>query len=244
MAVVAIFAGLCALALVLIDAFNTLVLARRTRHPIRIARAYYRLTWPPFAAAARRIPSSQRREDFLGIYRPLSLLLIIAIWAIFLIIGFALLRWGAGMQPSAITPTFGNDLYLSASTLFALATGDPKNPLSKVISTAEGGLSLGFLGLVISYLPVLYESFAKREIEISLLDGKAGSPPSAGALLQSAPSGAEKLERDLETWEAWAAQVLENHLSFPMLAYFRSQHPNQSWLTAMVAITDFAAMPA
>jgi hypothetical protein len=123
-----------------------------------------------------------------------------------------------------------------------LSSGDPKNAASKIIAVAEGGLGLAFLGLVVGYLPVLYESFSGRELRISLLDAWAGSPPSAGALLEFAPVHADKFENRLSLWEEWSAQVLENHLSFPMLAYFRSQHSNQSWLTALVAIIDCAAV--
>jgi hypothetical protein len=242
MTVLAAILGCCILALVLVDAFNTLVLARRTEHVFRIARAYYRLTWNPFAAIARRIQARRTREAFLSIFGPLSLLVLFGLWAIGLVLAFGLLQWALRMQPASLPGTFWNDLYLSASTLFTLSTGDPKNASSKLIAVIQGGLGLAFLSLVIGYLPVLYESFSKRELRISLLDARAGSPPSAGALLQSAPSTADRLERQLATWEEWSAQVLENQLSFPMLAYFRSQHSNQSWLTALVAMIDCAAV--
>jgi hypothetical protein len=242
MHVFAAIAGCCLLALVLVDAFNTLVLARRTEHVFRITRLYYWLTWSPFAGVARRIRSSRGREGFLSVYGPLSLLMLFALWAAGLFVAFGLLQWAIGMRPGSLPGTFANDLYLSASTLFTLSTGDPVNPGSKAVTVLEGGLGLAFLGLVIGYLPVLYQSFSRRELAISLLDARAGSPPSASALLQFAPRNAEKLEHQLELWEQWAAQLLENQLSFPMLAYFRSQHSNQSWLTALVAMTDCAAV--
>ncbi len=226
----------------LVDAFDTLVLARRTQHIFRIARAYYWVTWSPFAAIGRRLESSRHREAFLAVYGPLSLLMLFGVWAIGLTLGFGLLQWAARMQPGAVPGTFGNDIYLSASTLFTLSAGDPKNTASKAIAVIQAGLGIGFLGLVIGYLPVLYESFSKRELRISLLDARAGSPPSAGALLQFAPLSPDKFEDQLATWEEWSALVLENHLSFPMLAYFRSQHSNQAWLTALVAIVDCAAV--
>jgi len=238
----AAIAGSSILALVLVDAFNTIVLARRTQHIFRIARAYYKLSWRPFAAVARRIRSSRSREAFLGVFAPLSLLMLFAIWAVALVLAFALLQWSAHLQPASMAGTFGNDLYLAAGALFTLDSGDPVNPLSKALAVTEGGLGLAFLGLVVGYLPVFYESFSTRELRISLLDARAGSPPSAGALLQSAHAQSDKVERQLEIWEEWAAQVLENHLSFPMLAYFRSQHSNQSWLTALVAILDYATI--
>ncbi len=242
MRTLAAISGFSILALVLVDAFNTLVLARRTEHVFRIARAYYWLTWNPFAAVGRRIKSSRQREAFLGVYGPLSLLFLFALWAVSLTVAFALLQWSVKMQPGSLAATFGNDIYLSASTLVTLSSGEPKNAASKLIAVIEGGLGLAFLGLVIGYLPVLYESFSGRELQISLLDARAGSPPAAGALLQFAPTQPDRFDRQLTKWEEWAASLLENQLSFPMLAYFRSQHANQSWLTALVAIVDCAAV--
>jgi hypothetical protein len=240
--VAAAFVGCVLLALVLVDAFNTLVLARRTRHVFRIARLYYQLTWSPFAALARQINSPLRRESVLGIYGPMSLLLLIALWGIGLALSFGVLEWSVGMQSPEFTPTFAHDLYLSSRALVTLNDGDPKNTASQLFSVFEGGLGLAFLGLVVGYLPVLYQSFAKRELVISLLDARAGSPPSAGGLLASTPFEAAGIIRQLERWESWMAQLLENQISFPMLGYFRSQHSNQAWLTALVAIADYATV--
>ena len=226
----------------LVDAFNTLVLARRTRHVFRIARLYYQLTWRPFAALARKIKSPLRRESVLGIYGPMSLLLLIALWGIGLVLSFGLLQWSVGMKSPEFTPTFAHDLYLSSRALVTLNDGDPKNAASQFLSVCEGGLGLAFLGLVVGYLPVLYQSFAKRELVISLLDARAGSPPSAGGLLASMPFEANGIIQQLERWESWMAQLLENQISFPMLGYFRSQHSNQAWLTALVAIVDYATV--
>ena len=242
MHLVASLAGSCLIVLILVDAFNTIVLARRTRHMFRITRIFYRATWVPFSAAARRIRSGRHREGFLSIYGPLSLLTLFAVWAVGLVSGFGLLQWAVGMQPGKEDARLFNDLYLSATTLITLETGDPENPGSKAIAAIEGGLGISFLGLVIGYLPVLYQSFSKRELRISMLDARAGSPPSAEGLLRDETRRTEKLEDQLEHWEEWAAEVLENQLSFPMLGYFRSHHPNQSWLTAMVAIMDATAL--
>ena len=234
--------GFLILALVLVDAFNTLVLARRTRHVFRIARLYYQLTWRPFATLARRIKSPLHRESVLGIYGPMSLLFLIALWGIGLGVSFGLLEWSVGMRSAGETQTFAHDLYLSSRALVTLNDGDPKNAASKFLSVCEGGLGLAFLGLVVGYLPILYQSFAKREMVISLLDTRAGSPPSAGGLLATMSFEANGIIQQLEKWESWMAQLLENQISFPMLGYFRSQHSNQAWLTALVAIADYATV--
>jgi hypothetical protein len=111
----------------------------------------------------------------------LSLLLLFALWAVGLIAALALLRRAVNVEYAGLAPSFGNDLYLSASTLFTVSNRDPRNSASKLLSIVEGGLGLSFLGLVVGYLPVLYQTFAKRAVEISMLDARAGSPPSAGA---------------------------------------------------------------
>jgi hypothetical protein len=234
--------GLATLALVLVDAFNTIVLARRTRHVVRIARFYYKASWKPFSALSRRIQSSSRREAFLAIFAPLSLLTLFVIWAFALVISFGLLQWGVELRKGGVVETLSGDFLLSASALFSLSTGDPENVLSRWIAGLEGGLGLAFLGLVIGYLPVFYQSFSSRELAISLLDARAGSPPSAGAMLNAISAGSHEIVQQLKAWEQWAATVLENHLSYPMLAYFRSHHANQSWLTALVSIIDCAAV--
>jgi hypothetical protein len=242
MRLAAAIAGCLVVGFVLMDAFNTLILARRTGQSFHLTRTFYRLTWPPFAAAARRVKSGRKREGILGVYGPLSLVLIMVVWAAALVLGFTSLQWAAGMKPARVPGTLPNDLYLSATTFFTLETGEPANPLSKWITAIEGGLGLSFLGLVISYLPVFYQAFSKRELEISLLDARAGSPPSAADLLEIEVSNPRTLERYLESWEQWAAELLESQLSFPMLAWFRSHHANQSWVTALTAMTDSAAV--
>jgi hypothetical protein len=234
--------GCCVLALVLVDGFNTIVLARRTHHMFRIARAFYRYTWRAYAALSRRIQSGARRESLLSVYGPLSLLTLVTLWAAGLILAFGLLQWAVKIQPASLRGSFGNDLYLSGAALFTMSTGDPGNTISKFLCVVEGGLGFGFLGLMIAYLPVLYQSFSQRELQISLVDARAGCPPSAGELLLHQASRPASLERELQEWEQWEAQLLENHLSFPMLAYFRSQHSYQSWLTALVAMLDSTAV--
>jgi hypothetical protein len=112
-------------------AFSTIILARRTRHSLRITRAFYALTWRPYAAVARRVRNGTTREHMLGIYGPLSLLLILGLWALALITGFGLLEWTARMRPERDPGSLLNDFYFSATTLFTLDTGKPQNPASK-----------------------------------------------------------------------------------------------------------------
>ncbi len=246
MVVLAGVAGTLLVALVLWEAFETIVLPRRVTRRFRITRLFYRGSWRPWAAIARRIRTPRRRESFLGLYGPLSLLFLIALWAAGLVFAFALLHWAAGsnLQGASATRDFSGDLYFSGSTFFTLGLGDeaPSSTVGRVLAVIQAGMGFGFLAMVISYLPVLYQSFSRREVTISLLDARAGTPPTGLELLRRHTGQMENLDRIFHEWEHWAAELLESHLSYPVLAYFRSQHDNQSWLAALVAVLDATAM--
>ena len=241
-------AGILSILGILLDAFETIVLPRRVQRSFRLTSWFYRRTWIPYRAIANRIPSRARRENFLSYFGPLSLIFLLILWASGLIFGFALLQYGAGehFRLNGEPLTFGLLVYHSGETFFTLGYGDiiPSSGLARLLSVVESGLGFGFLGVVIGYLPTIYSSFSRREIEISLLDARAGSPPSAAELLSrfgNCPQQAV-LDQIFKDWERWAAEVLESHLSYPALSFFRSQHNNQSWLGALITILDASAL--
>jgi hypothetical protein len=233
--------------LVLTDAFETMLLPRRVRRQFRFTRLFYVYSWTPWAAIARRVRSEKRRNTFLSLFGPLSILILLALWAVGLIVGFALLHWALG-TPLGSKESVGLGLYsyFSGVTFFTLGYGDvtPIDPLGRFLAVVETGIGFGFLAVAISYLPVLYQAFSRREVTISLLDARAGSPPTAGTLLSrlARRSNLARLDTFLHEWERWAAEVLESHISFPLLSYYRSQHDNQSWLAAITAILDTSAL--
>jgi len=241
-------AGAVMILAVLLDAFETVVLPRRVRRHFRITVWFYRNTWIPWRKLVSHIQSPSQRENFLGYFGPLSLLLLLALWASGLIFGFALLQYGAGehLQLSNEPITFGRLVYHSGETFFTLGYGDivPNSGVARALAVLEAGMGFGFLGTVIGYLPTIYSSFSKREIEISLLDARAGSPPTAAELLARFGNCPQQilLDQILRAWERWAAELLESHLSYPALGFFRSQHNNQSWLGALTMILDATAL--
>src|SRR5438876_31463 len=180
------------IAVILWDAFQTIVLSRRVSRKFRLTRAFYRLLWTPWSAAAKRIPPGNRRENVLMVFGPFSLLLLIALWALGLIVSFALLHWGLGSQLTASggRSGFGVDLYMSGTTFFTLGLGDvtPRTTLARGLTVLEAGMGFGFLALVIGYLPLISQAFSRREVSISMLDARAGSPPQTrGASRACAP---------------------------------------------------------
>ncbi|MFA8357077.1 hypothetical protein ACEPT7_04205 [Burkholderia ubonensis] len=242
MHIVAAIFGVMLMAIAIADAFQTVVVARHARRLPVMARTFYRVTWPPFAAAGRLISHAWRRDKYLGIYGPLSLLLLIGCWVVGLIVAFAMLQWALGAQSGGVVRGFSSDLFLSAATFFTLGAAGLGNPVSEALMVIEAGFGYSFLGLVISYLPVLYQSFSARELHILMLDARAGSPPSAAQVVLRRGDNPAKLESRLAEWEEWALDLLQGHLSYPMLAFYRSQHANESWLAALTMVVDVSAL--
>lgn len=237
--------GMALVILVLWDAFESIVLPRTVTRYFRLTRLFYRLTWTPWAAFGRRIDAGRARDSFLSLFGPLSLLLLLSFWAFGLIAGF-------GMFDSAVEPGPLNlkhsetGMYLSGTTFFTLGLGDvkPRTHLARIGVVAEAGIGFGFLALVISYLPVVYAAFSRREVTISRLDVRAGSPPSAGELLRQRGERIDPQELNmlLRDFEIWSAEVLEGHLSYPVLSLYRSQHRDQSWLATLTTVLDICAL--
>jgi hypothetical protein len=245
--------GVVIICVVLLDAFETVVLPRRVTRHFGLTAWFYRRTWIPWRNIAGRIRTSSRQQNFLGYFGPLSLIMLLAFWAATLIIGFALLQYGIGghEQLGKEPITFGRIIYHSGETFFTLGYGDivPTSSLARALSVIEAGMGFAFLGVVIGYLPVVYASFSRREIQISMLDARAGSPPTASELLVRLAGRSENpaidqivLDEVLREWERWSGELLESHISYPVLSFFRSQHYNQSWLGALLTMLDVTSL--
>ena len=240
--------GLGLLGAILWDAFETIILPRRVTRRFRLTGAFYRYTGTPWLAIARRIRSPKRREGFLSVFGPLSVLMLFGVWAGGLILSFGMVQWAAGwmLGDPGTVHSFRTQLYLSGTSFFTLGLGDvtPHTPLARFVTVGEAGMGFAFLAVVISYLPVLYGAFSRREANISLLDARAGSPPTAAELLRRhvRQQNLDALDNYLRAWESWAAELMESHLSYPVLCYFRSQHNNQSWVSALATILDACAL--
>lgn len=235
--------ALCLLGAVLQDAFEVMLLPRRVYRRIRLTRFFFRTAWTVWGALADRIRDDTTRERFLSVFGALSMVILFILWAVALITGFGLLEWST--QRARAAP-LADQFYMSGVTFFTLGYGDvvPQTALARLIAVIEAGCGIGFIAIVIGYLPVLYQLFARREAHIIQLDARAGSPPSAVTMLarHAQCQGLDRLDDLLREWEIWASDLLESHLSYPMLVYYRSQHENQSWLAAIAAIMDCCAL--
>jgi Ion channel len=229
-----LLAGVILVLVPLWDAFETVVLPRTVRRKYRLTRVIVLGSWAIWRSILYR--PSGRRESVLAFFGPSVLILLVLIWAVSMILGFGLIFLG-------LQTTSGLDtaIYFSGSNFFTLGLGDviPKANAGRGLVLAEAGTGFGFLAIVIGYLPIFYQSFSRREIAISLLDSRAGSPPTALELIRR---NGRQVTDQLVAWENWAAELLESHPSYPILALFRSQHDKQSWLASLTVILDTSAL--
>ncbi|MHB8285719.1 MAG: potassium channel family protein [Caulobacteraceae bacterium] len=242
---IALLAGLALICLIMQDAFEVMLLPRRVERRVRLMRYFFRGSWLAWRGMAKRLPAGGGRESFLGVYGALSMVVLFGIWAVALINAFGLVQF-ALQTLSGVKVVLLDQIYMSGTTFFTLGYGDvlPKTTLSRVVAVGEAGIGLGFLAVVIGYLPVLYQLFSRREAHVIQLDGRAGSPPTAATMIcrHAESDGLDKLDALFCDWESWGAELLDSHLSYPMLAYYRSQHDDHSWLGGLAAVMDACAM--
>jgi hypothetical protein len=246
--ILAVIVGIISFIAIIQDSFESIILPRRVSRRFRLSRLFYLSVWAVWSAIARKMRPGNRREFYLSYFGPLSLILLLVLWAAVLIVSFALIQWGLKLPmnpPEKVTP-FGTYLYMSGTTFITLGLGDvtPVSGLGRFLAVAEAGGGFGFLALIIGYVPIIYQAFSRREINISLLDARAGSPPSATEMLRRhyRAQRIEELVQFMREWERWSAELLESHLSYPVLTYYRSQHERQSWLGALTTVLDTCAL--
>src|SRR5437667_9198360 len=232
--IIAVF-GFVLLSVALWDAFEVIISPRRVTRPFRFARGFYRSTWWLWSAVARSIANENRRETYLGIFGPLSLVMLLGAWATAIVVGFAMMHWGLE-SPLNVAPgiaPFSTYLYMSGTTFFTLGLGDvtPMGAPGRALVVFEAGMGFGFLAAVISYLPaILCQAFSGREVSISLLDARAGSPPTAGELLRRHGNDMRELAQLLYDWEAGQQNCWE--LTSPTrfwLTSARSTRTSRGW---------------
>jgi hypothetical protein len=244
---VALPAGILILGWTLLDVFRTLVMPRAARGRFRLSRVLFLLLWRPWRSFGLRRKTVQARERVLAIAAPFLLFLLLVGWAALAMVGFALILWSPALVHGLghTDTSFGTALYASGTALFTLSFGSgTPTGWTRAIAVAAGATGLGLVAVVIAYLPVLYQAFNRREVGVLMLDARAGSPPSGPELLhRMGPASMENSLPELfAEWERWAADVLETHMTYPILALFRSPHDETSWVTALGSVLDAATL--
>jgi hypothetical protein len=238
----AIVVGLFLIVACLQDIFEAVLLPRRIDREWRFMYFFYRLGWGIWSSVARRMRPSRSRESVIAIFGPLSMVLLFALWGLSLIIGFGLIQWAIPSHNAPLSRQFD----LSADAFFTLGTETlgARSQLSLVLIFIEAGTGFGYIALMVGYLPVLYNHFAQRDARLVQLDARAGTPATAGTLLfrYATLGNSDDLGRWLADWEHWAADLVETQSAFPMLAFYRSQHEDQSWLATLAVVLDVTTL--
>lgn len=235
--------GVALVATAAADALNTLVTTRLQSGRLWPTELYYRSTWIVWRSVARRLKEGQRRETFLSIYGPLSLLGLLVMWITLQILGWGFLWWAHRSGFDAIGG-LGEAIYFSGVSFFTVGFGDviPTEGFTRALVLIEAFAGLGTTALVIGYLPTLYGAYSARETQLLMLDSmhEERVVPFDIARVEL-HGGIASLNAFFAEWERWVARLLESHTSYPMLTLFRSQHVGQSWVTALGVVTDLAA---
>jgi Ion channel len=228
------------------DGFETIVMTRSVSQNWRLTKVFYFLVRRQYYSLTAKVKQERWRNTLLMVYPPLSLMVLFSLWGGFIILGFALVNYGFNAQHTSGSLDPFSAWYYSGVTFLTLGFGDiaPVGTLSRILAVAEAATGLVFLASVISYLPVMYGVVQKREYLIVMLDSKAGSDPSGFELLRRhAEAGTMHMLPDLlEKYEHWGAEMLEAYLSYPLIAFYRSQHDTQNWIKTSVAIMDACAI--
>ena len=239
--------GLVLVTLTLLDAFEVVLLPRPVRRRWRINRMFFEAAWAAWSWIARRLPPGRRREDFAGVFGPLSMVALFSAWAILLMFGFGLLHWSLQQLLGGDPPmTLAQAMGVSGDAFFTLGYGDvvPHHASGRLLVIFEAGTGFGFIALTISYLPVLYQHFSRRDYQLVELAARAGTPPTVAGLLawHAAVDDPAAFLAWLRDWELWACDLVESHAAYPMLAFYRSQHEGHSWLAALAVLLDVCAL--
>jgi hypothetical protein len=237
--------GLLVLALTLWDIFETVVVPRPTPGWFRISRYLVRGAWHGLKAIRDGRPDRSYDRIF-GLFAPAMTVVLLAVWMSTLILGYGLLMYALRDQLQPVPPDFGSALYFAATTVLTLGFGDvvPVGAAARIIILTGAVSGLGAVALVVTFLFSLYGSYQRRERQIVTLEAAAGAPPSAVALLETYAQLQliERLPELFRDWERWAAEVLDSHVAYPLLGFFRSSHDNFSWISALGTVLDTASL--
>jgi hypothetical protein len=237
--------GAVLIALVAWDLFQTVVVPRPTPGRFRIARYVVTGSWAGVKGLGRRAPASIR-DTLYGLYGPGTAILLLAVWLALLIAGFGFVMYALRDQLTPAPSDLGSAIYFAATSVLTIGYGDfvPTGGATRALATLAAVGGLGAVALVVTFLFSLYGSYSRRELAIVTLTAAAGGPPSAVGLLETYAQLdiTDRLEGLFLTWESWSAEVLDSHVAYPILGFFRSSHDNLSWISAVGTVLDAASL--
>ncbi len=242
----AFLAGEVVLALVLADVFETVVVPRPSPGPHRLSRYLVRSTWRVWRWIGARTRTGLARDGFYGIYAPGAVILLLSAWLALLVLAYGLIFYALRGDLVPAPTDLGTSLYFAGTSILTLGFGDivAQGWLARVASLVSAASGLGVVALVITFLFSLFGSYQRRESLVVTLSVRAKAPPSAVVLLETYArlDMVDQLPDLFAAWERWEAEVLDSHVAYPLLGYFRSSHDNISWLSALGAVLDACAL--
>jgi hypothetical protein len=231
---------------ILNDVFQSVVVPRSTPARYRLSRWVVRPGWRAWRWLGLRVGSSNERERMLGTFAPAAVVVLLFVWVAGLIVGFGVQFYALREQLQPAPHTLTSALYFAGTSVLTIGFGDivATSGLARLGALIAGVAGLGTIALSISFLFSLYANFQRREVLVVTLDARAGAPPSGVSLLETyAKLGLQDaMPGFFAEWEKWAAEVLDSHLAYPLLAYFRSSHDSESWVSALGAVLDAATL--
>ena len=245
MEVIAFVAGILIIVLVVWDLFQTIVVPRPSPGRFRIARYLVRSSW----RVARAIGSDGAgagHDTLLGLFAPAATLALLLAWLTSLVVGYGLILFAMRDQLRPVPQDLGTTMYFAASSILTLGFGDivAVGPGARAVVVVGAASGLGVVALVVTFLFSLYGSYQRREVQVVTLQAAAGAPPSAVTLLETYGQLdlVARLPDLFAEWERWAAEVLDTHVAYPLLGFFRSSHDNLSWISALGTILDASSL--
>jgi hypothetical protein len=234
--VVAFVFGAAVVAATLASAVKTVVVPRA--EPALLSRWVFVTVRRPFDMRVRRADTWEDADRIMARFAPFALVLLPGVWVAVVLLGFVPIYWALGLD-------FPRESFVqSGSSMLTLGYAfDTETPVVTA-SFVQATLGLGLVALLISFLPTIYQTFSRREVLVSQLDTRAGTPPSPINLFRRAERINWTTDDLWSDWERWFAEVEESHTSYPALPFFRSPHPARSWITAAGAVLDSAALRA
>lgn len=228
--------GLLLVVIATASAVKTFVLPRSATD--RVVRFVFRNLRRLFDFWVRRAPDYPARDAIMALYGPVALLALLPTWLLIIGAGYTLMYWALGAESWYVA------YELSGSSLLTLGFAHLDNAAIVLLSFTEAMLGLIILAILIAYLPTIYSAFSRREATVSMLEVRAGSPPSAVETIRRYQRlhGLAGLSDMWPTWEVWFTELEESHTSLAALVFFRSPKPQRSWVTAAGAVLDTAAL--
>lgn len=230
------------------DVFQSVIVPRAVGRSLRVSYVLWRTLWWIWPQLSFRLYRGNEtgREDFLAVFAPLTLILQLMLWTLLLIIGFGLIFWGSSHEVQPHLHTVFDALYFAGASYFTIGFGDfvGHTGWTRMVSLAAGAAGFGVVGTTTAFLFAIFGAFQSREQFVVAVGARAGNPPSGVALLVIAKEARveDSLPPLMRSAQSWCALIMETHLAYPVLAYFRSSHDYQSWVGTLGTLLDAATL--